>query len=549
MGIVVSRRQSAGLVALFFALLTVLGILTNMDYGRPRDETSEQDILRMNLNQYAQVLNLPGRYLAHGRVAWPEDGLIEDSVEKDHGECAYYPLFWLMGETERSGEQIMDVWHAYTWLWFVAGAAALWSICRRLGLSRGLSCVATLFLVLSPRMFAEGHYNNKDMVLLTLVLLAVWLALRLMDKPTLARALLFSLAGAMAANTKIIGLLVWGLCGLFVLIRQIANRSLTLRVWLLALAAFVGFCGFYALLTPAMWNDPPEYISYVLGNTANYSRWKNDVLFRGAVFHTQSYRLPFYYLPYMMLVTTPLWILMFFAVGQSLSMVRLIKRFRTLFTDNMNTTLLLCTCLWLLPFLYAVIARPTLYNGWRHMYFIYGPMLVLAAYGLHAVWQRLRSIGKPFWKRLACALLALCMAYTGAIMAVAHPNEYSFYNVTVWDKDLPSFLELDYWNVSTLQTLRALLRRLGPDGQATIAGAEARTQTGLEDAWELLTPKQRQQLTVLSYGNTSAEYVMSNTAHALIWSWQPDPEMTPVAETSSFGQPLCVVYQRRGRTE
>lgn len=541
----ISRRLSAGLVAVFFVAITLLGLLISADYGQPWDETSEQDILRMNLNQYAEALHLPQRYTGQGRLEWPQGGLIENSVERDHGESAYYPMLWLMGEDTLTGAQRMTLWHAYTWLWFMAGATALWLICRRLGLSRWLSCAVTLFLVLSPRMFAEGHYNNKDMVLLSLVLLTLWLALRLMEKPTFPRALLFSLAGALAANTKIIGLMIWGLCALFVLGRQIGGKRMSSRVWLVALVALVSFVGFYALLTPALWGDPLAYIQYVLGNTADFSRWKNSVLFRGAVFDTQNNSLPFYYLPYMILVTTPLWVLVFIITGQVLALIRLVKRRKTLLLDSVDMTLLLCTCLWLLPFLYAVVAGPTLYNGWRHMYFLYGPMLVLAAYGLHRAWNWLRGLGKPYLKRTGAVLLALCMTYTGTIMVLAHPNEYSYYNVLLINKDLPNYLELDYWNVSTLQTLRTLLHQLGSTAKVTIAGAETRTQQGLETAWHLLTPQQQQQMTVLSDGNPSAEYVISNTAHTMIWSWQPDDDLVAVVETQSYGQPLCIVYHRQ----
>lgn len=499
----------------------------------------------MNLNQYAQALHLSERYTGQGRLEWPQDGLIENSVERDHGESAYYPLFWLVGENALTSAQQMTLWHAYTWLWFMVGAMALWLICRRLGLSRWLSCIATLFLVLSPRMFAEGHYNNKDIVLLSLVLLTLWLALRLMEKPTFSRAFLFSLAGAMTANTKIIGLMVWGLCALFVLGRQIGGKRMTGRVCLVGLATLISFAGFYALLTPAIWHEPLAYIQYVLGNTADFSRWRNSVLFRGAVFDTTKYPLPFYYLPYMILVTTPLWVLAFVAAGQVFAFVRLMKQRRTLLSDHVNMTLLLCTCLWLLPFLYAVIARPTIYNGWRHMYFLYGPMLVLAAYGLQRLWNWLRGLGKPYLQRFGAVLLALCMVYTGTIMTLAHPNEYSYYNILLIHKDLPNFLELDYWNVSVLQTLRSLLRQLGSAANVTIAGAETRTQQGLETAWKLLTPQQQQQLTVLSNGNPSAEYVISNTANVMVWSWQPDADWLAVVETQSYGQPLCIVYHRQ----
>ena len=49
--------------------------------------------------------------------------------------------------------------------------------------------------------------------------------------------------------------------------------------------------------------------------------------------------------------------------------------------------MLLCSLLWLLPLGAAVLAHATVYNGWRHFYFLYGPMLVLAAYGLHGLYR------------------------------------------------------------------------------------------------------------------------------------------------------------------
>lgn len=106
------------------------------------------------------------------------------------------------------------LWHAYTWLWFMLGVWAIYGFCRETGLSRPVSCAGALLLYLCPRFFAEGHYNNKDMVLLSLVLCTLWLGVRLLASPGFLRGLLFSLAGAMAANTKIAGAFAWGVMGL-----------------------------------------------------------------------------------------------------------------------------------------------------------------------------------------------------------------------------------------------------------------------------------------------------------------------------------------------
>ena len=539
-----TRRKPAWPVALFFLALLALGLLTSAGYGQPWDEPWEQDILRMNLNQYAAAFGLTTRLTLTSSIDKPLDGLIANSVEKDHGECAYYPALWLVGDTGLPAASRMVLWHAYTWLWFMAGAAALWCVARRLGLSRLLSCVATLFLVLSPRMFAEGHYNNKDLVLLSLVLLTLWQALRLMERPSFVRALLFSLAGAAAANIKVIGVMVWGLCSLFVLVRQCAGRRMTGRIWGVTIVTLLGFVGFYALLTPALWSDPLAYLRYTLGNATSFSRWEGNVLFRGEIVKTAAVSLPRSYLPYMIAVTTPLWVLFLFGLGQVCAAARLFRRHSRPFADDTAMALLLCTLLWLLPLGYAVLTSAKVYNGWRHLYFIYGPMLALGAYGLACVNRKLAAMRSPTPRRVAAGLLALCMAMTGTLMATAYPNEFAYYNVLTANRDLPEYLELDYWNVSVLQTLRAAVEQLPPGRSGTIAGAEYWSQNGLESAYLLLDDVQRSRLRVLPEGSKGADYVLSNRTYAVLTHWSPQADLHVIVRTSGYGQTLCTLYMR-----
>jgi len=544
----VSKKTSTWLVVLFFLVLTSLGLFTSSDYGQPWDEPWEQDILRLNLNQYAATLGLSSQLTSHSSMPWPQSGLIADSVEKDHGECAYYPTYWLMQDHSLPTGTAMTIWHAYTWLLFMTGAVALWFISRRLGLSRLLSCVATLFLVLSPRMFAEGHYNNKDVVLLALVLLTLWQALRLMEKPTFPRALFFSLAGAAATNTKIIGLLVWGLCALAVLIRQIAGKRMNRRVWLIGLVSLLSFFGFYTLVTPALWTDPAGYLGYVLGNAANFSRWENYVLFRGAIYHLKNVDLPRSYLPYMILVTTPLWLCLLIGLGQLFAVTRFVILRKKPFADDTGMALLLLTLLWLFPLAYDFIVQPTIYNGWRHFYFIFGPMLALAAYGLQRTGDWFRQMKSPVFYRIGAGALGICMAFTGTQIVISHPNQYTYYNAVVGNRsNLSTYLELDYWNVSVLATLRSLLREIDSNEQKTITGSDYASQTGLISAYALLSSTEQGKLRVLPQGSLGSKYVLVNSTYATLNYWKPQKNMQIVVETSSFGQMLSMVYQRTGK--
>ncbi len=535
-------RYSAWFVALFFIALTALGVLTSADYGQPWDEPWEMDILRMNGNQYAQALGLDVHYALQSDIVRPVGELIANSTEQDHGECAYYPLLGLVNNRSISEASRMVLWHAYTWLWFMAGAIALWNIVRHFGLSRAMSTVTTLFFVLSPRMFAEGHYNNKDLVLLALTLVTLWFALRLMARPTFLRGALFSLAGAAATNTKIVGLFIWGLCALFVLLRQFAARRMTLRMWMIGLYTLLTYALFYALLTPTMWGDPMNYLVQTLSSAVHFERWLNDVLFRGTVFNLRHANLPWYYLPYMILVTTPIWLLCLIAVGQVFALGRIFRRHARPLGNDVSAGLVLCTLLWLIPFVSILVIHPNLYNGWRHLYFLYGPMLALAGYGLQCAYNRLRALPSLAPRRVGAALLALCMVLSGAQIALSQPNQYTYYNVFTSGKNLGAYLELDYWNVSVLPTLRKLISRLDVGQTVTVSGAEHWSQTGLENAWKLLSTQEQAHLEVLETGDPTAEYVLSNTTYATLGNWQPTASMQIVAQTDSFGVTICAIY-------
>lgn len=161
------ERVKFAFVALFFAVLALVGLSAGADYGLPCDEPTEQIILQENMLEYALRLfgedSAPAQwYLSRGITP------ISQSIERDHGQCAYYLAAALLPLQDAQPDRVMVLWHAYTWVWFMLGVAAVYGFCREAKLSRPVSCGGMLLLYLCPRFFAEGHYNSKDMVLLTL---------------------------------------------------------------------------------------------------------------------------------------------------------------------------------------------------------------------------------------------------------------------------------------------------------------------------------------------------------------------------------------------
>ncbi|MDD3411599.1 MAG: hypothetical protein PHY12_12410 [Eubacteriales bacterium] len=523
---------------LFLLLLTVLGLLLMDGYGVPCDERSEQVILQENLKEYALALGDEGAVSYYDAIGVQRAA---ESIERDHGQAAYYPI--------AAALQIEDGWlkstlfHAWTWLIFMEGVAALYMLCRGVGVGHVLSAAAGLMLYLSPRFFAEGHYNNKDVVLLSLVLVTLAIGVRFLQRPKASTAAAFSLVGALATNTKIVGAWAWGLVCLFTLVRLIARRELTwskVRLGLLTLAVYLGA---YALLTPALWSDPLAYMRYVLGNASGFTRWPGVVVYQGMTFdQAGGQALPHLYLPIMILSTTPVMYLLLMAFGQVRALLD-VGRSREPLKDGRLCALLVLTLFWVVPLVYAVFARPLMYNGWRHFYFLYAGLCALGGYGMQTVADAMRKADAG---RAICGFALCCMfGYYGVGLLINHPYQYAYYNSIASNQNLERDYELDYWDVSTNDALKQLCTTEARNQalDIVVAGSDPMSQFGLDQGYPSLPAGYRALLRVTD-DPAQANYVFLNTTYARIYS-APIPEgYRPLLTLTSYGSRICEIYEK-----
>lgn len=532
------QRAYRPLVALLFLAILALGLCTAGDYGVYCDELSEQVILQENLKEYALRLGMEEAAAYYDRLGVQR---ITQSAEIDHGQAAFYPLAWALPLCESDPATLHLLWHGYAWLLFTLGLAGMYLLLRELGLRRWTALAGMLTMLLSPRFFAEGHYNNKDVALLVFAIWCFLLALRLWKRPVPLRGALFSLAGALAANTKVVGLLIWGFLGLGAVICLTAGRRWNRRAVWASLTTLGVFCAAYVLLTPAMWNDPAEYLRYLLQNASGFTRWTGVVLFRGVLFDHQTNPLPRYYLPATAFLTTPLYFFPLAAAGQLAAFARWKKAPGKLLREPESLLLLCATLLWALFMGYVVLRRPLIYNGWRHFYFLYASFGLLAAYGLQALADR--------WNAGTVAVLAaVCLTVSAAGIAANHPYQYAYYNPLA-PADAEETMELDYWDVSTVNALRALLSSGERNGAlpAIVSGTDDMSQFGLDTGLSALTAEEKARLTVTSQ-QPDAPYLFSNTTYGRIYATQPPEGYRELFSLRSYGRRLCTVYERNGET-
>lgn len=535
------KNRAGALVVLAFAAMFILGFVLSGDYGPHYDEPSEIKILQMNIMEAAERFLSPDSELVY---KFSDMGIhkISLDVDRDHGIAAYYPFGLrllmkdvLSGSYDFSG--ISLPFHYYTFVICFSAVLALYFMVLELFHSRRAAFLTALMFFLSPRFFAEMHYNNKDVVLLCLLLDSSLFGIRAIKYRQLKDVLLFSLLSAIAANTKIIGLFFFSLTGLAYILYISLHHLWSKRSIAMAGLAIISFLGFYYLLTPAMWSDPAGFFRHCLSNTFSFSRWSGYVLFDGRLYQVPLESLPRSYVPKLICLTTPVFILALSALGALLLVSRLVTQLfkrEHEFNDQLFFTVMLCLCSFIPVFL-TVVNPPVIYNGWRHFYFAYAGVMILAAYALTFLPG---SCGKA-----ASALTFLCLIFLCGQNIANHPNQQTYYNFLA-GSDVESNYELDYWNVSTREGLKFVAEL---DSGDIVVSSYLSNDMGLQWGLQTLDAPLRSRISIVAPDELeTADYVIENTTYQL---YSQDPGTPPgfeyLTSIRAYGNPIVNIYVRK----
>lgn len=357
--------------------LLIFGLCYVKEAGVCFDEKAEREILSMNILQYSDffhIKTLSSHLRGNGLVP------ICESVERDHGIAAYYP-YSVMGILLRDRPELSsEIWHLYTYLLFFLGVVYLYRILYELFRSRITALTGALMLFFTPRIFADGMYNNKDTVLMSLVIVMLFYGIRFLEQKDIKSAALLGISAGFACNMKVSGIYVFALIGGYYLVELTCRKLWNRRTFLAGLtAAGSGFLC-YLLLTPAIWGQGfhlLEFIRFNLANTTDFGRWSGRVLFEGQWYSNAANPLPWYYLPKIILLTVPVYL----SVLIAFSIVLWIKNVRR--WGRAGQLYPLFAAIVVIPVIVAMASRPNIYNGWRHFYFFFGAMVILAAYTVH----------------------------------------------------------------------------------------------------------------------------------------------------------------------
>lgn len=118
-----------------------------------------------------------------------------------------------------------------------------------------------------------------------------------------------------------------------------------------------------------MWYDtimfPIELVKFFYNYSDPLSKFIQTTYCFGEV--VKSTNLPWHYVPVWIIITTPILYIVLFIIGSINNMNVIIKKK----LEKVNIYLLFTNIILFSTLLFCIIAKPTLYGGWRHLYWLY----------------------------------------------------------------------------------------------------------------------------------------------------------------------------------
>lgn len=469
----------------FLFLYFLLGVFIFRDYGISWDESFSRSNA---LLAYKYVTGESREFLRHG--------------EKEYGTGFELPLVFAEKTFNiTSPQQIYYTRHFFTFTLFFIGTIFFYLLAKsRFGAN--LALLGTLFLILSPRIFADSFYNSKDAVFLAAFTFAVYTMVRFLDKKSLKNAMIHAAAAAFAISIRMPAVLIVVLTLVGLAYDLVLSSKKDLKgIFKQALIFIFATLAFTVIFWPYLWTNP-------IGNLAsayykfNHFEWNNTALYFGRFVPVVSEFHKTYPLVWIGM-TTPLSYLALFFIGISVFGLNFIKKPVKYLKAHRNDLIFL---LWFFLPLFTVIAfRSVLYDGWRHLYFIYPALILVGLIGLEFILKQ-KSIIKP----VVLVLIALNLVNVSIFMVKNHPYQNLYFNsLANGAANAKKNFDLDYWGLTFRKGLEYIAEN-DKSSKIPVFFAHGSLQN-----IDILSDEDRKRFIVLTEPK-GAKYVLTN------YRWHPE---------------------------
>ncbi len=445
---IMSKYSQKKATITFFFIIFLVGIINVKNYGVSSDEYSSRLKGFITLNYIGEKIapKLLDKFKKDKEIS-----LLHEANEiKYYGVLFEAPAAFLevLFKIDKKKDQFLFK-HYLIFIIFFFSLIFFYKLLNNRFQNYQLSLLGVLMIFLSPRIFANSFYNNKDIIFLSFFIFSLYYAFCFLDKPNNKNIILSALFCAFAIDIRINAIITPLILLIYYFLYEIINKKEKIIILKnLGKYLFYTFI-FITIFWPYLWSNPIFNFLEAFKQMSNYPLEIYN-LFNGK--YVLSKDLPISYLPTWIFFTTPITYVLFFLIGILFLLREILYDKNILFNKNFLKDFLLFSILFSVFFI-IIFLGSTLYNGWRQLYFLYPLIVYFSIFGVFRLLKILPA--KTFY--IIPVIFLISFLHTTYWMLKNNPYQYVYFNFLA-EKNFNKKFEMDYWGLSYKQNIEYLLK-------------------------------------------------------------------------------------------
>ena len=442
---------------IFFSFIFFLGTIIFNDYGISIDEDNSRVNGFVTLKYIFELFKFSLISDLNNIISVPH---IHSYSEQGNGVVFDLPLalIEILFKIE-DPRKIFLTRHYFTFLIFFISLFFFFLLLKNRFKSFNLAILGVLFLILSPRIFAQSFYNSKDIIFMSLNLINLFFGIKYLENSNFKSTLFFGIFSGLNVGVRLLGVYVPTLILLIKLIQILRTDQSLKNHYFNFVVTFFFMLFFIYLFWPFLWENPLTNFLEAFNNIGNHQVGIRN-FFLGKYIPVEF--VPWYYSFVWIGVTTPIFYLILFILGIFFSGKRIfnrilkideIKKNNDLWRGNNEKIDFIIFLSFFLPLFVIILLHSSLYTGWRHLYFVYPFLIYFCIY-------QIMITKNVLLKKNKILILFVFIFLTPNFIWIFknHPYQFVYFNSIV-SKNFNKYFDMDYWGVSNFQSLRLILEK------------------------------------------------------------------------------------------
>ncbi len=371
-----------------------------------------------------------------------------------------------------------------------------------------ISFIGTVLFITTPRIFGDSFFYN-DVLFLSFFNIALYFFLEILENSNTKNLIYFALFSAIAFNLRVFGIMLPVTFFLILIIKSFNNKKIYeyLKFYSLYLITFFGLV---IIFSPYLWSSPFKNFIEIFTLLRETGIITFRILFNNEFVSNQN--VPASYLITWILISTPIFTLIFFSFGYISFFFRFLNRFTSISEKNTFNDLwrgnkeqkdfIIFFLLTAYYFIFALLDAP-LHNGWRLVYFL---NIFIIYFSVYSIDRLFLFVKKSNLKKYFLSLtVIISIIYNITYLIVYHPYQSYYFNELISNNKRNTF-EIDYHGLGA----KEFFLKLTSDNKGKQVNVGVASFTPLHRGLEGIDRKSRKTINLVGQNYKNADFIYKN---------------------------------------